>query len=687
MVEKTTATHEALRGRNGLKAIMLVAVLIVFAFTAAVVMDSDSSDAADFKLSFSPESLKVDPNSSGYVTASFTGEYTGTATMTMTSSDTSVATVDSSVTVSDHSADIDVTSKKAGTANITVTLKIDNVQKDQKRFTVTVKKDVTNVKIVNSDKSVIPNNKLNLNTYDEKTVIAVVTPDDATEKGVTWKTSDDTKVSVDNGKLVAKAPGSATITATSIDNSSIKATITVEVKNIDVTGVTLEPATGTVKIGSDITLKATISPANATIKTIEVTIGDKEKLRIKSQTPDPQKPNEITIVLTAIGEQSGDVNVTVKTTDKGKEATSKITVQRVAVTGVELTEESVELEVHETHDLTAKVKPDNATVKTVSWTSSNINVATIDSNGKVTAKSPGTSTITVKTTEGDFTDTCVITVLKTFTITASVDQDATTGKGQVQNVTKAIEDIKSAAANNLYPVFYIKVDKCKSVFMTPDLIQTLQRATEGSMQIEYAIGYMAFDNAALKKIDTSGEKVGIGLSQLDSTAYSKFGACYVYEMTMYKNDTAISTTFGGTGPKLAIIHTPISGEDVTKLQVAYVYGEDKAILMREYEFVTDKTVTPEQSAVVFELAKTAKFLYMFHDSEYVKKGDYDMLFVILFGALVVLLGGGIGFLVFNPKASAVFFGVFEKRGDRPPRKPRKPRNQDQFDNFGGNNYY
>jgi len=62
----------------------------------------------------------------------------------------------------------------------------------------------------------------------------------------------------------------------------------------------------------------------------------------------------------------------------------------------------------------------------------------------------------------------------------------------------------------------------------------------------------------------------------------------------------------------------------------------------------------------------------------------------LFFVLAVALGGGVGFLVFNPKASAAFMDLFEKDGDRSPRKPRfprKPKNKDQFDNFGGNNYY
>lgn len=60
--------------------------------------------------------------------------------------------------------------------------------------------------------------------------------------------------------------------------------------------------------------------------------------------------------------------------------------------------------------LVATVEPANATVKTVTWSSDDADVSTVDSTGKVTGVAAGTATITVTTVDGDFTDECEVTV-------------------------------------------------------------------------------------------------------------------------------------------------------------------------------------------------------------------------------------------------------------------------------------
>ncbi|MCQ2058482.1 MAG: Ig-like domain-containing protein [Bacteroidaceae bacterium] len=82
----------------------------------------------------------------------------------------------------------------------------------------------------------------------------------------------------------------------------------------------------------------------------------------------------------------------------------------VSVTGVELNTTSLSLEVGGTATLTATVSPSDATDKSVTWESNNTSVAMVDSNGKITAKSAGTATITVTTTDGSKTATCTVTV-------------------------------------------------------------------------------------------------------------------------------------------------------------------------------------------------------------------------------------------------------------------------------------
>ena len=90
-------------------------------------------------------------------------------------------------------------------------------------------------------------------------------------------------------------------------------------------------------------------------------------------------------------------------------ATLTVTAATVSVTGVSLDKTELSLTVGGTETLTATVAPDNATDKTVTWTSSNPSVATVE-NGVVTAVAPGTAVITATTQDGNHTATCAVTV-------------------------------------------------------------------------------------------------------------------------------------------------------------------------------------------------------------------------------------------------------------------------------------
>ena len=83
----------------------------------------------------------------------------------------------------------------------------------------------------------------------------------------------------------------------------------------------------------------------------------------------------------------------------------------VPATGVTLDAANATLIVDETKQLTATVLPEGATDSTVTWKSSDLTVATVDERGLVTAVSKGTATITVTTTDGGHTATCVVTVV------------------------------------------------------------------------------------------------------------------------------------------------------------------------------------------------------------------------------------------------------------------------------------
>ena len=82
----------------------------------------------------------------------------------------------------------------------------------------------------------------------------------------------------------------------------------------------------------------------------------------------------------------------------------------VNVTEVSLSVSELTLNVNESVTLTATVSPEDATNKNVSWSSSNETVARVDTNGLVKALKEGTTTITVKTEDGEKTATCSVTV-------------------------------------------------------------------------------------------------------------------------------------------------------------------------------------------------------------------------------------------------------------------------------------
>ncbi len=106
----------------------------------------------------------------------------------------------------------------------------------------------------------------------------------------------------------------------------------------------------------------------------------------------------------------------------------------VAVTGVEVTPASVSLEKEGTQQLNVNVLPANAYDKSVTFTSDKPGVATVSSTGLITALGEGTATITVKTTDGEKTATCAVTV---------------THKHTMQKIN-AVAPTCTAAGNNEY---------------------------------------------------------------------------------------------------------------------------------------------------------------------------------------------------------------------------------------------
>ena len=167
--------------------------------------------------------------------------------------------------------------------------------------------------------------------------------------------------------------------------------------NVEVKRIELNRSSLSLDVGDTYTLRATITPSNATNKTITWSSSNTRVATVSSS-------GKVT------AKREGTATITAKV--DGKSDTVKVTVNEedISVTRVELNRSSLTLDVSETYTLRATVTPNNATNQTVTWSSSNTRVATVSSSGKVTAKREGTATITAKV--GNKKDTVKVIVEK-----------------------------------------------------------------------------------------------------------------------------------------------------------------------------------------------------------------------------------------------------------------------------------
>jgi len=225
---------------------------------------------------------------------------------------------------------------------------------------------------------------------------ATVTPTKATNKNVTWKSSNPSIATVDsNGKVEAVKAGTAIITVTTVDMKRT-ATCKVTVPTL-VTGISLNKNSLTMKVGNIQSLIANITPTNATNKNVTWLSSD---------------PTVATIDLKRkiVALRPGTTTITATTQDGNKIASCTVTVI-VPVAKVSLNKKSTVLYIGANETLIATVSPDNSTNKNVTWKSSNPLVATVDSNGEVVGVKAGKATITVTTLDGKRTAGCKVKVL------------------------------------------------------------------------------------------------------------------------------------------------------------------------------------------------------------------------------------------------------------------------------------
>ncbi|BBF41945.1 protein containing ChW-repeats and cell-adhesion domain [Lachnospiraceae bacterium KM106-2] len=236
------------------------------------------------------------------------------------------------------------------------------------------------------------------------TLKATISPSDATNHSVTYKSLNSKIATVSKGGVVKGIKGGSTvITATDAAGHVAYCSVTVKEK---ITSIKLNKTSLRIGVKKTYKLKATVKSNNASNQKLKWSTSNKKIAKVSSS-------GKVT------GVKKGYATITVKATDgTNAKATCKVRIV-TAVSSIKLNKYSVKLIEGQTTKLKATVNPKKATYKGVTWKSSKTSVATVDSKGKVTSHKPGVATITAKAKDDSGkTAKCIVTVIKAVPSTA-----------------------------------------------------------------------------------------------------------------------------------------------------------------------------------------------------------------------------------------------------------------------------
>lgn len=257
--------------------------------------------------------------------------------------------------------------------------------------TVTVSADTVPVEKITLDKTI-----LNMETKDKVTLTATIEPVDATNKGVIWKSDNENVATVNSlGTVEAVGAGSAIITATTKDGD-FSAIVKVNVKNVSVKNIALNVDKLTMEEKEVADLKVIFDPENTTDTSVVWTSSDPKIVRVDTKGK-----------IYAL--KAGHAIITVSTSDGSKSATCNVTVKGLSGLIIDIINKKDNYYVDDKIELKASPNPSDVPMKKVTWTSSDNNIASVNSDGVVSAKSAGTVVITA-TNENGITGTLSLTI-------------------------------------------------------------------------------------------------------------------------------------------------------------------------------------------------------------------------------------------------------------------------------------
>ena len=343
-------------------------------------------------LSFAQENVSVKKGDTLGLIVTIKPSELASSKLTWTSSDSSIVSVDN---------DGNIKGVSVGKATITVT------SSNGKKATCIVEVTTETIPV---EEIILSPSKLNMDVGDSSQISVKVEPENATEREIIWTSSDPSIATVNSkGVITGLKKGTVTITAKTKDGKVVAtSTITVEVpatptptptptpKQIESLSFAQENVS--VKKGNTLNLIVTVKPSELASSKLTWTSSNNDIVIVDSNG-----------VIKGLKEGTATITVT---SSNGKKATCtvEVTTDTIPVEEIELTPTSITLNVGETSQIEAVVKPENATDRDIVWESSNTDAATVDSNGVVTAVGAGTTTITAKTKDGKVVSTCEVTV-------------------------------------------------------------------------------------------------------------------------------------------------------------------------------------------------------------------------------------------------------------------------------------
>lgn len=430
-------------------------------------------------------------------------------------------------------------------------------------------------------KKIVPDEKTIEMTKNQTAVITYTfNPSDTTDsRDVTFQSSKEDVVSVDAaGKLVAKKAGTATVTITGYNG--INATVTVKVKEIPINKITLNVKNAVLEAGEEENLEAAIAPANNTDDNQKITWSSSDD-KVATVTADPTDSKKAVVKAVA----GGTATITA-TAWNGTKTTCTIKVPK-HITDISLSDVTVER--GKTTVLSAKVNPqDTDDDTTVTWTSSNEEVATVDAvTGMIVAKKEGTTTITATTktinsaTGQPYTANATVTVKENHMTEDIAETVAFNGadevlKGQSMNLFDMLNLQDILNKNNITDDITISWKSSDETIAVIEDANNIKRASAGSnlnesMEIRFlkagtvdvTATIQATDGAGNTEVYTVSKTLTVKEIPLDSIAFDKV----ITEMQV------------GTTEVLSVLYNPETTTD--NKTVVWKSSDDKVIAVED----------------------------------------------------------------------------------------------------------